>query len=60
MEFFVNAGKDFTKDTMELTAITDPSTYVAFSTQDYEFVQRGVNDFLSTHWVSVGVLLIRE
>ncbi len=39
----VNYGKDFTLDTMEINAWSDPSTYMAFSTFQYDQYRFGAN-----------------
>ena len=47
----INYGKDFTKDYVEFIATTDPSTFVTYIVEDYEFTLRGVNNFLTQYKV---------
>ncbi len=38
-------GKDFSKDTVELTGLTDPGAYIAFSAMDYQmYANQGYDD----------------
>ena len=41
VEVRVNMGKDFSKDTVEVTGLTDPGAYMAFSGIDYDLYAYG-------------------
>ena len=42
-----NRGKDFTLDTVEITAQADPLSYVAFSALEYHMYGLGIRNGLS-------------
>ena len=42
-----NRGKDFTGDTVEVNAWTDPSAYIGFSGIDYELWAYGWGTFIT-------------
>ena len=42
-----NRGKDFTLDTVEITAQADPLSYVAFSALEYHIYGLGIRNGLS-------------
>lgn len=48
----VNLGKDFTRDTIEITAFADPGSYLAFSAMPYDLYSRGLNDGLTENNVA--------
>ena len=39
----INHGKDFTKDTVEINAFSDPGTYIGFSALQYDQFKFGAN-----------------
>ena len=41
----VNMGKDFRRDTVEITGITDPGSYIAFSGLDYDYIVYDTSTF---------------
>lgn len=43
----LNQGKDFSRDTVEVTGITDPGSFIAFSGIDYDMWSRGGNIYLT-------------
>ena len=51
VEVRVNMGKDFSRDTIEVTGTTDPGGYIAFSGIDYDLYSRGGNIFLTEEMV---------
>ena len=38
-------GKDFRRDTVEITGITDPGSYIAFSGLDYDYIVYDTSTF---------------
>ena len=40
-------GKDFSRNTVEISGRTDPGSYIAFSGMDYEMYARGTNTFIT-------------
>ena len=44
-------GKDFSRDSIEVTGTTDPGGYIAFSGIDYDLYSRGGNIFLTEEMV---------
>ena len=48
----VNRGKDFSFNTVELTGMTDPGAYIAFSGVDYDLYSHGGDIFLTEKDVS--------
>ena len=48
----VNMGKDFSRNTVEISAVTDPGTLVAFAGAQHELYARGANTFLTEYDVS--------
>ena len=53
VEVRVNLGKDFTRDTVELTGLTDPGSYICFSGVDWDLYRYGSNPFLTEEEVSL-------
>ncbi|CAD5111927.1 DgyrCDS1188 [Dimorphilus gyrociliatus] len=47
VEVRINQGKDFSRDTIEVTGITDPGSFIAFSGIDYDMWSKGGNIFLT-------------
>ena len=54
MQLRFNRGKDFTYQSIELTAIADPLSYVAFSAIEYQLYELGARNGLT--WEEVSVL----
>ena len=54
MDVRVNMGKDFSRDSVELTGLTDPGSYIAFSGVDYDWYTYGAGVFLTENQVSWG------
>lgn len=50
----INKGKDFTLHSIEINAIADPGSYVAFSAMPNDLYSRGMNDGLTENDVSKG------
>ena len=56
----INHGKDFTKDTVEINAFSDPGTYIGFSALQYDQFKFGANRakeaniFFTKYAVSLG------
>ena len=53
MQLRFNRGKDFTYQSIELTAIADPLSYVAFSAIEYQLYELGARNGLTWEEVSV-------
>ena len=49
-------GKDFSKDTVEISGFTDPGSFIAFSGNDFELYANGGNSFITENEVSVQVI----
>ena len=52
MEVRVNMGKDLSRDTVEVTGITDPGSFISFSGNDYELYSQGGDTFITENQVS--------
>ena len=48
-------GKDFSRDTVEISGRTDPGSFIAFSGVDYDWWSYGGNIFLRENDVSHGM-----
>lgn len=48
----INKGKDFTLHSIEINAIADPGSYVAFAAMPNDLYSRGLNDGLTENNVS--------
>ena len=48
----INKGKDFTLHSIEINAIADPGSYVAFAAMPNDLYSRGMNDGLTENDVS--------
>ena len=53
MNAIINKGKDFTLHQVEINAISEPGSYVAFAAMPNEMFSRGMNDGLSENDVSL-------
>ena len=53
----INKGKDFTLHTLEINAIAEPGSYVAFSAMPNDLYSRGMNDGLNENTACTAVLL---
>ena len=42
----MNMGKDFSRDTVEMSGRTDPGAFIAFSGVDYDWYSHGADIFL--------------
>lgn len=49
----INKGKDFTLHSIEINAIADPGSYVAFAAMPNDLYSRGMNDGLTENDVSI-------
>jgi hypothetical protein len=49
----INQGKDFSRDTVEFNAYSDPGSYVAFSGMLANLYNRGLNDGITENKVSL-------
>ena len=54
VEVKVNMGKDFSRNTVEISGRTDPGSFIAFSGMDYEMYAKGTNTFITEEDVSRG------
>lgn len=45
VEVHVNMGKDFVRDTIEISGRTDPGSYIAFSGMDYDYIVYDTSTF---------------
>ena len=57
MNAIINKGKDFTLHEVEVNAISEPGSYVAFAAMPNEMYSRGMNDGLSENNVSCSVVI---
>lgn len=48
----INKGKDFTLHSIEINAIADPGSYVAFAAMPNDLYSKGMNDGLTENNVS--------
>lgn len=53
MQLKFNRGKDFTYQSVEITATADPVSYVAFSAMEYQLYELGARNGLTWDEVSV-------
>ena len=58
MNAIINKGKDFTLHQVEVNAISEPGSYVAFAAMPNEMFSRGMNDGLSENDVSCYVVFL--
>ena len=54
----VNLGKDFSRDTIEISGRTEPSSYIAFSGLDYDFWVYDTTTFFTEYDVSILILTV--
>lgn len=52
MEIKINMGKDFSRNTIEISGRTDPGSFIAFSGVDYDWYAYGGKIFLTENDVS--------
>lgn len=57
---FLNYGKDFTQDTIEVVARGPPGGYVAINAVDYEFMLRGALPFITEQKVRAQVFKMEQ
>ena len=55
----INKGKDFTLHSIEINAIADPGSYVAFAAMPNDLYSRGMNDGLTENDVSTSLYVFQ-